>query len=96
MSDEDLIPDEDVVVTITVRRLRQAHPFRPVPLAEARRQGRARARQLRGDDEVQHLFTTTSHHWLLFFTNFGPRLPREGVQLPEAGRDAKGSTWPTC
>ena len=49
-----------------------------------------RGATLRADDEVQHLFMTTNHHWLLFFTNFGRVYRTKAWQLPEAGRDAKG------
>jgi len=49
-----------------------------------------RGATLRADDEVQHLFMTTNHQWLLFFTNFGRVYRAKAWQLPEAGRDAKG------
>jgi DNA gyrase subunit A len=49
-----------------------------------------RGAQLRGDDEVEHFFTTTSHHWLLFFTNLGRDYLVKAFELPHAGRDAKG------
>jgi DNA gyrase subunit A len=45
---------------------------------------------LRTDDEVEHLFVTTNHHWILFFTNKGRVYRAKAWQLPEAGRDAKG------
>jgi DNA gyrase subunit A len=45
---------------------------------------------LRTDDEVGHLFVTTNHHWILFFTNKGRVYRAKVWQLPEAGRDAKG------
>ncbi|MBB1510956.1 DNA gyrase subunit A [Tessaracoccus sp. MC1756] len=88
-SDEDFIPNDDVVVTIThggyAKRTR-ADLYRV-----QKRGGRGvRGASLRADDEVAHLFTTTNHQWILFFTNFG-RVYRSKVwQLPEAGRDAKG------
>ncbi|MGB4609338.1 MAG: DNA gyrase subunit A, partial [Saccharofermentanales bacterium] len=89
LSDEDFIPDEDMVVTIThggyAKRTR-ADQYRL-----QKRGGRGvKGANLRADDEVAHLFTTSSHEWLLFFTNFG-RVYRSKVwQLPEGGRDAKG------
>jgi DNA gyrase subunit A len=49
-----------------------------------------RGAQLRGDDVVEHFFVTTTHHWLLFFTNFGRVYRAKAYELPEAGRDAKG------
>ena len=49
-----------------------------------------RGATLRTDDEVDHLFATTNHHWILFFTNQGRVYRAKVWQLPEAGRDAKG------
>ncbi|WP_157593437.1 DNA gyrase C-terminal beta-propeller domain-containing protein, partial [Sedimentibacter sp. B4] len=49
-----------------------------------------RGATLRVDDEVDHLFATTNHHWILFFTNLGRVYRAKVWQLPEAGRDAKG------
>jgi DNA gyrase subunit A len=46
--------------------------------------------QLRGDDVVEHFFVTTTHHWLLFFTNLGRVYRAKAYELAEAGRDAKG------
>lgn len=89
-SEEDFIPDEDVVVTITyggyVKRTR-ADQYR----AQKRGGRGVRGAALRADDEVQHLFTATNHQWLLFFTNFGRVYRIKAWQLPEASRDAKGS-----
>ena len=68
MSMEDLIPEEDVVVTIT----RGGYAKR-TRVDQYRLQGRGgkgvRGASLRGEDLVEHFFATTSHHWLLFFTN---------------------------
>ena len=50
-----------------------------------------RVAALRADDEVAHLFATTNHHWVLFFTNMGRAYRAKVWQLPEAGRDARGS-----
>ena len=89
LSNEDFIPDEEMVVTITyggyVKRTR-SDQYRL-----QRRGGKGvRGANLRTDDEVQHLFSSTNHHWLLFFTNFGRVYRAKVWQLPEAGRDAKG------
>jgi DNA gyrase subunit A len=46
--------------------------------------------QLRADDVVEHFFVTTTHHWLLFFTNTGRVYRAKAYEVPEAGRDAKG------
>ena len=88
-SEEDFIPNEDVVVTIThggyAKRTR-ADQYR----VQKRGGKGVRGATLRADDEVQHLFTTTNHQWILFFTNFGRVYRSKAWQLPESGRDAKG------
>ncbi|MBK6885136.1 MAG: DNA gyrase subunit A [Tetrasphaera sp.] len=89
MSMEDLIPEEDVVVTIT--RGGYAKRTRVSEYRSQRRGGKGvRGAQLRGEDVVSHFFTTTSHHWLLFFTNLGRVYRAKAYDLPDAGRDAKG------
>jgi len=89
MSVEDLIPEEDVVVTIT--RGGYAKRTRVDAYRAQRRGGKGvRGAQLRGDDVVDHFLTTTTHHWLLFFTNLGRVYRAKGYELPEGGRDAKG------
>ncbi len=89
MSAEDLIPERDVVVTIT----RGGYARRTVSdLYRSQRRGGkgVRGASLRSDDIVEHLFVTTTHHWLLFFTNTGRVLRLKAYELPETGRDAKG------
>ncbi|MPV51424.1 DNA gyrase subunit A [Pseudactinotalea sp. HY158] len=89
MSIEDLIPEEDVVVTIT--RGGYAKRTRTDNYRAQHRGGKGvRGAQLRGDDVVDQFFTTTTHHWLLFFTNLGRVYRAKGYELPEGGRDAKG------
>ncbi|MDR2722378.1 MAG: DNA gyrase subunit A [Cellulomonadaceae bacterium] len=89
MSIEDLIPEEDVVVTIT--RGGYAKRTRVDAYRAQKRGGKGvRGAQLREDDIVDHFFTTTTHHWLLFFTNLGRVYRAKGYELPEGGRDAKG------
>jgi DNA gyrase subunit A len=89
VTDEDLIPQEDVVVTIT--RGGYAKRTRIDSYRSQRRGGKGiKGAQLREDDVVDHFFVTTTHHWLLFFTNFGRVYRTKGYDLPEAGRDAKG------
>ena len=75
-------------MTIT-RVVTPSAPTRSLSGAEARRQG-VRGATLRTDDEVEHLFVTTNHHWILFFTNKGRVYRAKVWQLPEAGRDARG------
>ncbi len=89
MSMEDLIAEDDVVVTIT--RGGYAKRTRVDQYRSQRRGGKGvRGAQLRGDDLVEHFFVTTTHHWLLFFTNKGRVYRAKAYELPESGRDAKG------
>jgi DNA gyrase subunit A len=89
VTNEDLIAEEDVVVTITAggyakRTLTDLYRAQ-------RRGGRGvRGATLRQDDVVEHLFVTTTHHWILFFTTKGRVYRAKAYQLPDAGRDAKG------
>jgi DNA gyrase subunit A len=89
LSNEDLIPDSEVVVTIT----RGGYAKRTnTDLYRVQKRGGkgVRGATLRADDEVEHLFVTTNHHWILFFTNKGRVYRAKVWQLPEAGRDARG------
>ena len=89
LSNEDLIPDSEVVVTIT----RGGYAKRTnTDLYRVQKRGGkgVRGATLRTDDEVDHLFVTTNHHWILFFTNKGRVYRAKAWQLPEAGRDARG------
>src|SRR6476661_1393198 len=82
MTNEDLIPVEDVVVTIT--RGGYAKRTRVDAYRSQRRGGKGvRGAQLRGEDVVEHFFTTTTHHWLLFFTNLGRVYRAKAYELPE-------------
>jgi len=89
MNVEDLIPEEEMVVTVTrdgyIKRTRSDN------YRSQHRGGKGvRGAQLRADDVVQHLFVTTTHHWLLFFTNKGRVYRAKAYEVQEAGRDAKG------
>ncbi|HJR39492.1 MAG TPA: DNA gyrase subunit A [Nocardioidaceae bacterium] len=89
LSMEDLIPDEDLVVTIT--RGGYAKRTRADLYRTQRRGGRGvRGAALRGDDVVQHFMATSNHNWLLFFTTAGRVYRTKAYNLPEASRDAKG------
>ena len=85
LSNEDLIPDSEVVVTIT----RGGYAKRTnTDLYRVQKRGGkgVRGATLRTDDEVEHLFVTTNHHWILFFTNKGGCIaPRCGSCLRPAG-----------
>jgi DNA gyrase subunit A len=85
----DLIAEEDVVVTIT----RGGYAKRtPVDQYRAQRRGGkgVRGAQLRTDDIVEHFFVTSTHHWILFFTNKGRVYRAKAYELPDTARDARG------
>jgi DNA gyrase subunit A len=89
VSVEDLIAEEDVVVTIT--RGGYAKRTKSDLYRAQKRGGKGvRGAQLRQDDIVEHFFVTTTHHWILFFTNKGRVYRAKAHELPEAGRDARG------
>ncbi len=86
---EDLIAEEEVVVTIT--RGGYAKRTRSDQYRVQKRGGKGvRGAQLRADDVVEHFGVTTTHHWLLFFTNLGRVYRAKAYELPEGGRDSKG------
>jgi DNA gyrase subunit A len=90
IEDEDLIPREEVVVTIThtgyVKRL-------PVSTYRSQKRGGKGVigMDTKEDDFVEHLFTTNSHHTLLFFTNKGKAYRLKAYEIPELGRTARGT-----
>ncbi len=89
VSMEDLIPEEEVVVTIT--RGGYAKRTRTAEYRAQHRGGKGVAgAKLRGDDVVDHFFVTSTHNWLLFFTNTGRVYRAKGYDLPEGSRDSKG------
>ena len=89
LSDEDLVPDVPVVITIS--RGGYAKRTTTDQYRVQKRGGTGvRGATLRADDEVGHLFVTSTHHWILFFTNKGRVYRAKAWMLPEAGRDARG------
>lgn len=89
LRNEDLIPEEEIVVTVTrdgyVKRTRSDN------YRSQNRGGKGiKGAKLRADDVVQHFLVTTTHHWLLFFTDKGRVYRAKGFELTEAARDAKG------
>ncbi|MEZ5093550.1 DNA gyrase subunit A [Nocardioides sp.] len=89
LSMEDLIPDEELVVSIT--RGGYAKRTRADQYRTQKRGGKGvRGATLRGDDVVEHFIATSNHHWLLFFTTAGRVYRTKAYNLPEAARDAKG------
>jgi DNA gyrase subunit A len=90
LSVQDLVPDEDVVVTIT--RGGYAKRTKTDLYRTQNRGGKGvRGAALRAEDTVGHFFATTNHHWMLFFTTKGRVYRAKVWQLPESARDAKGS-----
>src|SRR5690349_2723448 len=89
VADEDLIAEEDVAVTITYGGYAKRTK---TDLYRAQRRGGKgiRGAQLRTDDIVDHFFVTTTHHWILFFTNKGRVYRAKAYELTDAGRDARG------
>jgi len=87
---EDLIAEEGVIITVS-----RAGYVKRQPIDAFRRQGRGgkgvRGANLKEEDVVSHVFTTTTHHWLLFFTTRGKVYRVKVHQVPEAGRTARGT-----
>ena len=89
LSMEDLIPDEDLVVSIT--RGGYAKRTRADQYRTQKRGGKGvRGATLRGDDVVEHFIATTNHHWLLFFTTAGRVYRTKAYNLPEAAARRQG------
>ncbi|MFG3253980.1 DNA gyrase subunit A [Streptomyces sp. NPDC048172] len=89
MSIEDLIAEEDIVVTIS--RGGYVKRTKTVDYRAQKRGGKGvRGTKLKEDDIVDHFFVSTTHHWLLFFTNKGRVYRAKAYELPDAGRDARG------
>ena len=89
VSMEDLIPEEEVVVTITrggYAKRTQSTLYR----AQHRGGKGIKGAQLRGDDVVEQFFVTSTHNWLLFFTNTGRVYRAKAYEIPEGSRDSKG------
>ena len=89
MSLEDLIAEEDVVVTIS--RTGYAKRTRTDLYRQQRRGGKGvQGTVLKQDDIIERFFVTTTHHWILFFTNKGRVYRAKAHELPEANRAARG------
>ncbi|HUP26557.1 MAG TPA: DNA gyrase subunit A [Candidatus Limnocylindrales bacterium] len=89
MSDEDLVPDEQVVVTLT-----SANYIKRSPIAEYKRQGRGgkgrRGMATREEDVIEHVVNASTHDYLLFFTNKGRVFRIKTYEVPAVGLNAKG------
>jgi DNA gyrase subunit A len=89
VADEDLIAESDIVVTIT--RGGYAKRTNTDQYRAQRRGGKGvRGATLRSDDIVEHFFVTSTHDYILFFTNKGRVYRAKGYELPDTGRDARG------
>jgi DNA gyrase subunit A len=88
--DEDLIPQEEVVITIThtgyIKRL-------PVTTYRSQKRGGRGVvgMDTKDNDFVEHLFVTNSHHYLMFFTDRGKAYRLKAYEIPELGRTARGT-----
>ncbi|MEY4985395.1 MAG: hypothetical protein RLZZ359_281 [Actinomycetota bacterium] len=89
VSVEDLIPEEEMVISLTrggyIKRTKSDN------YRSQHRGGKGvKGANLRADDVVEHFFVTTTHHWLLFFTNKGRVYRAKAYEVQEAARDTKG------
>ena len=89
MSDEDLVPDEQVVVTLT-----SANYIKRSPIAEYKKQGRGgkgrRGMVTRDEDVIEHVINASTHDFLLFFTNKGRVFRLKTYEVPASNLNAKG------
>jgi DNA gyrase subunit A len=87
---EDLVTEQDVVLTVS-----RAGYVKRLPMETYRRQGRGgkgvRGANLKEEDVIAHAFTTTTRHWLLFFTNSGKVYRVKAHEVPEGSRTARGT-----
>jgi len=89
VSIEDMIPDEEVVITIS-----HAGYIKRTPLTEYRKQGRGgvghKGVQTRDEDFVEHIFVATNHNYMLFFTEWGRCYWLRVYEIPEGSKSSKG------
>ncbi len=89
IEDEDLIDEEDVVISMT-----HGGYVKRIPVAEYRAQNRGgvgiTAHRPKEDDFVEQMFVCSTHHNILFFSNFGKVYALKGYMIPEANRQARG------
>ncbi len=90
LTEEDLIPDEKVLVTMT--NLGYVKRMDPDNFHSQNRGGKGiRGMQTIEDDYIREMFLTTTHHYLMFFTNFGKVFRLKAYEIPEAGRTSRGT-----
>src|SRR4029078_11626567 len=89
MTEEDLVPDEQVVVTLT-----SANYIKRTQVADYKRQGRGgkgrRGMATREEDVIEHVVNASTHDYLLFFTNKGRVFRIKTYEVPAVGLNAKG------
>ena len=90
IEDEDLIPQDDVVITIT-----HTGYIKRLPLSTYRSQKRGGkgvvGMDTKDDDFVEHLFVTNTHHYLMFFTDKGKAYRLKAYEIPDLSRTARGT-----
>ncbi len=90
MDDEDLIADDDVVITAT--RLGYIKRMSPENFKQQNRGGKGiKGMQTIDNDNIEDLFMTTNHHYIMFFTNLGRCFRIKGYEIPEASRTSRGT-----
>ncbi len=90
ISTEDLIPEENVVITMT--KLGYIKRMTPDNFRSQNRGGKGiKGMQTIEDDYIEELFVTSTHHYLMFFTNFGKVFRLKAYEIPEAGRTSRGT-----
>ena len=90
LTTEDLIPDENVVITMT--KLGYIKRMTPDNFKSQNRGGKGiKGMQTLEDDYIEELLMTSTHHYLMFFTNQGRVYRLKGYEIPEASRTARGT-----
>ncbi len=88
--DEDLIPDDDIVITAT--RLGYIKRMSPENFRQQKKGGKGiKGMQTLENDNIEDLFMTTNHHYIMFFTNKGRCFRIKGYEIPEASRTSRGT-----
>ncbi len=90
IGEEDMIPEEDMIISITRDGYIKRVPKDTYPLQKRGGRGRIGASK-REEDEIQHLFIATTHHFILFFTNRGRVYRLKAYEVPQTSRQAMGT-----
>lgn len=91
MDMEDLIAEEDIVITISHQGYIKRQTLDNFRNQKRGGVGKTGGSGKKNDDCAEHLFLSTTHHNILFFTNKGRVYRQKGYEIPEAGRTAKGT-----